>query len=110
MALIVVTGGAGFIGSHIVDQLLAGGNQVEVLDDLSSGSESNLAAGVPLHKLDIRTPEARSYLENKKPEVLVHAAAQMSVRNSMEDPAFDTHVNVYGLVNILQAFHGKTLP
>lgn len=110
MAKIVVTGGAGFIGSHIVDRLLAEGNRVDVIDDLSSGSESNLSPKAGLHKLDIRSEEARNFLKSHKPDIVVHAAAQMSVRNSMEDPAFDTSVNVYGLVNLLQAFAGTRLP
>lgn len=110
MANVVVTGGAGFIGSHIVDQLLAAGHQVQVIDDLSSGQESNLAKGVKLHKLDIRSEQARALLAQIMPDFLVHTAAQISVRLSMEDPVFDAHVNVVGLVNLLHAFRGKKLP
>jgi UDP-glucose 4-epimerase len=110
MAHVIVTGGAGFIGSHIVDALLAAGHKVEVIDDLSSGSEQNLPAGVKLHRLDIRSPEARELLARLQPEILVHTAAQISVRISMENPVLDTEINVVGLVNLLHAFQGKKLP
>ncbi|MBX7144445.1 MAG: NAD-dependent epimerase/dehydratase family protein [Oligoflexia bacterium] len=110
MANVVVTGGAGFIGSHIVDQLLAAGHQVQVIDDLSSGSEANLAKGVRLHKLDIRSEQARKLVAEISPDFIVHTAAQISVRLSMEDPVFDAQVNVVGLVNLLHAFRGKRLP
>ena len=103
MAKVIVTGGAGFIGSHIVDLLLARGHEVEVIDDLSSGRVANLPAAVKLHQLDIRSVEARRVVEQMKPDGIIHAAAQMSVRMSMEDPTFDTSVNVSGLVNILDA-------
>jgi UDP-glucose 4-epimerase len=107
--LVLVTGGAGFIGSHIVEKLLGAGFVVEVIDDLSSGSEKNLPPNITLHKVDIRSKECRELVKEKSPKMIVHAAAQMSVRQSMEDPSFDTHVNVYGLINILQAFHGTSV-
>jgi UDP-glucose 4-epimerase len=101
MATVLVTGGAGFIGSHIVDRLLARSHTVHVLDDLSSGSKKNLAAGVPLHELDMRSEKARELVEKLAPDFIVHAAAQVSVRISMEQPALDTDLNVTGLINIL---------
>ena len=101
MATVLVTGGAGFIGSHIVDRLLARSHTVHVLDDLSSGSKKNLAAGVPLHELDMRSDKARELVEKLAPDFIVHAAAQVSVRISMEQPALDTDLNVTGLINIL---------
>ena len=110
MANVVVTGGAGFIGSHIADMFISDGHKVDVIDDLSSGAEKNLNPKVIFHKLDIRSKEARELLANLQPDILVHAAAQMSVRNSMEDPAFDVSVNVFGIVNLLQAFLGKKQP
>ena len=100
MAKIVVTGGAGFIGSHIVDKL-SEGHEVHVIDDLSSGSTDNIPSSVKLHQLDIRSPEAASFIGEFQPNILVHAAAQISVRISMEQPALDTDVNVTGLVNLL---------
>jgi UDP-glucose 4-epimerase len=103
MGKIIVTGGAGFIGSHIVDALLAAGHLVEVIDDLSSGRRENLPVTVPLHVLDIRSEGAREVIARVRPDTVVHAAAQMSVRLSMEDPTFDTAVNVTGLVNIISA-------
>ncbi len=102
MARVVVTGGAGFIGSHVVDQFIARGDEVIVIDDLTSGKRQNIPAGVRLEVLDIRSDEARGLMTQLAPEIVVHAAAQMSVRVSMDEPAFDTHVNVTGLVNLLQ--------
>jgi len=100
MAKIIVTGGAGFIGSHIVDRLLPG-NEVHVIDDLSSGSKDNLPANVHLHELDIRSEEAADVVARLEPDVLVHAAAQISVRISMDKPSVDTDINVTGLINLL---------
>ncbi|MFO0416985.1 MAG: NAD-dependent epimerase/dehydratase family protein [Pseudomonadota bacterium] len=100
MAKIIVTGGAGFIGSHIVDRLMAG-NEVHVIDNLSSGLVENVPAGAKLHKLDIRSAEAAALVQSIKPDVLVHAAAQISVRISMDQPALDTDINVTGLINLL---------
>ena len=109
MAKIVVTGGAGFIGSHIVDKLLARGHEVHVIDDLSSGSKANLAhtTGVHLHVADIRSAKACQLVEQISPQFVVHAAAQVSVRTSMDQPALDTDLNVTGLVNILAALRSK---
>ena len=101
MATVLVTGGAGFIGSHIVDKLLARSHKVHVLDDLSSGSKKNLAPNVPLHELDMRSEKARTLVADLAPDFIVHAAAQVSVRISMEQPALDTDLNVTGLINIL---------
>src|SRR5688500_10163460 len=100
----IVTGGAGFIGPHITELLLSDGHEVQVIDDLTSGSRDNLPAGVRLHEADIRSPEIKKIIGDFKPEGFVHAAAQISVRRSMEDPRFDTDVNVVGLINILQSF------
>ncbi|MFM1902657.1 MAG: hypothetical protein RLZZ440_557, partial [Planctomycetota bacterium] len=87
---ILVTGGAGFIGSHIVDAILAAGHSAAVLDDLSSGSRDNLPAGVPLHVADIADAEAvEQVFAAERPDAVCHQAAQMSVSRSVREPAFD---------------------
>jgi UDP-glucose 4-epimerase len=101
---VLVTGGAGFIGSHIVDGLIAAGHRVEVLDDLSSGSRDNLPAGVPLHVADIVDPEAVARVFSAaRPDLVCHQAAQMSVSRSVREPRFDAQVNCIGLINVLEA-------
>jgi len=105
----VVTGGAGFIGSHIVDMLVHQGYLVTVVDDLSSGERGNVNSKADLRVVDICSSEAQKIMTQIAPDVVVHAAAQISVRKSMEDPIFDTHVNIAGLVNVLNAFReGKS--
>ena len=104
MSRAMVTGGAGFIGSHIVDHLLADGYRVCVVDDLSTGSAHNVAAGAALHQVDVRDlGSLRSVMESFKPEVVFHAAAQMDVRRSIREPEFDASVNVLGGLNVLRA-------
>ncbi len=103
-----VTGGAGFIGSNLVDALLARGDEVTVVDDLTTGRLVNLdgaqAAGVELAELDIRDAAALAALATeRKPETVFHLAAQIDVRKSIEDPAFDAAVNVGGTANVLEA-------
>jgi len=101
---ILVTGGAGFIGSHIVDALLREGHAVAVLDDLSSGSRDNLPPGVPLHVADIVDPEAVGRVfAVEQPDAVCHQAAQMSVSRSVREPLFDARVNCIGLINVLDA-------
>jgi len=101
---ILVTGGAGFIGSHIVDALVGEGHAVAVLDDLSSGSPDNLPAGVPLHVADIRDAAAvdRAFAA-ERPDAVCHQAAQMSVSRSVREPVFDAQVNCLGLLHVLEA-------
>ena len=103
----LVTGGAGFIGSNLVDALLARGDEVSVVDNLSSGRRSNLdgalAAGATLHEVDIRDAAAlEAAFAQARPEIVFHLAAQMDVRRSLEDPAFDASVNVVGTINVLE--------
>jgi len=101
---VLVTGGAGFIGSHIVDALLAAGHGVSVLDDLSSGDRENLPADVPLHVADIVDPAAVGRVfAAERPEAVCHQAAQMSVSRSVREPLFDAQVNCIGLINVLEA-------
>lgn len=98
----IVTGGAGFIGSHITDLLLENGYDVSVIDDLSSGNKKNLSPQAKLYVEDIRSEISRKIILDTKPDVFVHCAAQMSVRVSMDDPIMDTSINVGGIVNLLQ--------
>ncbi len=104
----LVTGGAGFIGSNLVDALVDRGDEVAVLDDLSSGKEANLEQalerGVILHRGDIRDAESvQAAFEAARPEVVFHLAAQIDVRVSMARPGFDARTNVEGTVNVLEA-------
>jgi UDP-glucose 4-epimerase len=97
----VVTGGAGFIGSHVVDALVARGDEVHVLDDLSRGKRERIPAGVELHVADVRDPDAA--FAAIQPETVFHLAAQADVRVSVERPDLDADVNVLGTVRILEA-------
>jgi UDP-glucose 4-epimerase len=99
---IIVTGGAGFIGSHIVDAYIDDGHEVHILDDFSTGREANVNPKAIVHRLDISDPKAVKLMTTIKPEVLSHHAAQMDVRRSVADPAFDARVNIIGFVNLLQ--------
>ena len=101
---LLVTGGAGFIGSHIVDACRAAGHEVAVIDDLSSGSPANLPADVRLYEVDIRDGAAVSKVfQEVRPEAVSHQAAQMSVSRSVREPVFDAEVNVTGLLNVFSA-------
>jgi UDP-glucose 4-epimerase len=104
-----VTGGAGFIGSALVDRLLAEGHAVDVVDDLSTGSLSNLAEAratpgyeLSFHRLDIRDAAVIELVAHRRPEVVFHLAAQADVRVSVERPAFDAEVNLIGTLNVLE--------
>jgi UDP-glucose 4-epimerase len=104
----IVTGGAGFIGSNLVDALLEQGARVTVVDDLSSGKRANLepalAAGATLRELDVRDREAVvEAFAAARPEVVFHLAAQIDVRVSVDDPAHDADVNVLGALSVLEA-------
>lgn len=100
---ICVTGGAGFIGSHLVEAFLDRGHRVLVIDDLSSGRRENLPPEAELQVLDIRSREAVDRLTAGGIDLLVHQAAQMDVRRSVADPVFDAEVNVAGTLNLLEA-------
>ena len=104
----VVTGGAGFIGSNLVDALVARGDRVTVIDDLSSGRRENLAdalaAGAQLHELDVRDARGvAGVFAGARPQLVFHLAAQIDVRRSVADPAADAEVNVLGAINVLAA-------
>jgi UDP-glucose 4-epimerase len=98
----VVTGGAGFIGSHIVDTLLENGHEVAVVDNLVSGKRENLNPRASFFEIDIADEAMRAMLAEARPEVVYHQAAQMSVKVSTDDPLYDARVNVVGLVNVLE--------
>ena len=97
---IVVTGGAGFIGSHVVDALLAEGHEVIVVDDLSAGSLANLPGDVEVVEHDIATPGTAARIAGLRADVIVHAAAQVSVSRSVADPADDARTNVVGSIEV----------
>jgi len=97
----IVTGGAGFIGSHVAEALVGRGDEVHVLDDLSSGRSENVPAGAELHVTDIRDPG--EVFDAVRPEVVFHLAAQASVTVSVARPVFDAEVNVLGTVALLEA-------
>lgn len=100
---ILVTGGAGFIGSHVTDLLINEGHTVEVLDNLSSGFRENVSPSTKLHIMDVQSSEASALIQEKRYTALVHHAAQMDVRRSVSDPAFDVQVNILGLINLMEA-------
>jgi UDP-glucose 4-epimerase len=99
---VLVTGGAGFIGSHIAEAYLAAGWEVVVLDDLSRGHQRNVPSGARFVRADIRSPEARKLLAEDGFTVLNHHAAQIDVRVSVDEPALDASINVVGLANLLE--------
>jgi UDP-glucose 4-epimerase len=98
----IVTGGAGFIGSHVAEALLARGDEVHVLDNLSSGKRENVPDGVRFHEGDIRNGSAEIF-DEARPEVCFHLAAQADVRVSVERPDYDADVNVLGTLRVLEA-------
>lgn len=100
---ILVTGGAGFIGSHVAEAFVNEGHDVLILDDLSSGRMENVPQGARLEVIDIRSDRAAEFIARERPEVLCHHAAQMDVRRSVADPQFDATVNILGLLNLLEA-------
>lgn len=100
---VLVTGGAGFIGSHIADALLNQGHEVHIVDNLSSGFEQNVNNKATFHKMDVRDDAINELFEKEHFEVLVHQAAQMDVRRSVSDPTFDADNNILGLLNLMEA-------
>ncbi|HEV8539140.1 MAG TPA: NAD-dependent epimerase/dehydratase family protein [Bacteroidota bacterium] len=99
---ILVTGGAGFIGSHIVDALIDAGHEVVIIDDLSMGRMENVHPKAEFFRLDIRSEKVGELFQKFRFDVVIHEAAQMDVRKSVEDPAFDASVNILGTLNLLE--------
>ncbi|MFN8625862.1 MAG: NAD-dependent epimerase/dehydratase family protein [Candidatus Binatia bacterium] len=99
---ILVTGGAGFIASHVADAFVAAGHDVAILDDLSSGRRENLNPKARFYQLDVQDAAVADVFQRERPEVLCHHAAQMDVRRSVADPIFDARVNLVGLLNLLE--------
>ena len=100
---ILVTGGAGFIGSHVVDACLAAGHDVLVVDNLCTGKRENLNPRARFHELDILDTKAADLIRDERPDVVNHHAAQMDVRRSVADPLFDARTNVLGTIALLEA-------
>lgn len=100
---ILVTGGAGFIGSNVVDAYVEAGHQVLIADDMSTGKEDNVNAGATLHVVDIASPEFASLVRSERPDVINHHAAQTSVRHSVDSPLDDCRRNILGSLNVIDA-------
>lgn len=100
---ILVTGGAGFIGSHVVDAYLQAGHEVVVVDNLASGNRANLNPAATFYEVDIRSQEMADILERERPEVVNHHAAHIDVRRSVADPLYDTSINIVGSIALLES-------
>lgn len=100
---ILVTGGAGFIGSHVVETFLSAGHQIIVVDNLSSGRKENIPDGVDFHQMDIRSQEFADLIVTEKPDILDHHAAHIHVGHSVEKPDFDAQTNIVATINMMQA-------
>ena len=99
---VLITGGAGFIGSHVVDAYYAAGHAVVVVDDLSTGREANINPAATFYQMDIREPQLADIFEKERPDYVNHLAAQVDVRRSVAEPIFDADVNILGSINLLE--------
>jgi len=100
---ILVTGGAGFIGSHVVDKYIEAGHEVAILDNLSTGHEKNINPKAEFFKVDLCDKESAKIVKNIKPDIINHHAAQIDVRVSVADPVNDIRVNIMSLVSLIEA-------
>jgi UDP-glucose 4-epimerase len=107
---VIVTGGAGFIGSHVSDRLLNAGHDVVIIDDLSTGHRTNIPTGALFYECDIRDQRMTEIFTEVQPDAVCHLAAQMSVRVSLEEPRRDASINVEGTVNLLEAAVSTSRP
>lgn len=100
---VLITGGAGFIGSHLADAFIARGDRVLIIDDMSGGKRENLPEKAEFHEIDIRSPEAAEIVRTEGIELIVHQAGQTEVRKSVADPVNDASANIRGTINLLEA-------
>lgn len=100
---LLVTGGAGFVGSHIVDQLLERGDKVVIIDNLVTGKREQVHSNAVFYRIDITDPKLKQIVEQEKPDAIIHQAAQIQVPTSMEDPGYDASSNIIGTINLLEA-------
>jgi UDP-glucose 4-epimerase len=110
MAKVLITGGAGFIGSHVADLFLARGDDVHIVDDLSTGKRENLPASATFHEADVRTTAVATLVRDGGFDIVAHLAAQIDVRKSVDDPRFDADVNIAGTLNLLEAVRALPIP
>lgn len=103
MASVIVTGGAGFIGSHVVDKFIQEGHKVIIIDNLSTGLEKNINPQAKFYKVDINSSAVDKIFEKEKPTVLCHHAAQIDVRKSVENPVSDAEINILGSLNLFDS-------
>ena len=108
MATALITGGAGFIGSHVAERFLAEGWTVHIMDNLVTGKRENVPAQATFHEMDIRSREAAALVASLAPDALLHLAAQMDVRRSVADPVFDAQTNVLGSLNLFEALRAAS--
>ena len=110
MSRVLLTGGAGFIGSHVAETFLAAGWEVEIIDNLSSGRRENLPAAARFHEMDIAHPSARAILRDGAFDAVCHLAAQIDVRRSVAEPQYDAGINILGTLNLLEGIRESGRP
>src|ERR1700738_3332929 len=109
MPKVLVTGGAGFIGSHVADLFLSKGWEVTIVDDLSSGKRENIPAAAKFHEISVNSPELVRLVTEQNFDVIAHIAAQIDVRKSVADPIADATINIVGTLNLMEALRAAGL-